>query len=654
MRLFATTLSLMLISFMSFSQNELLNYSWQEDPNYDSLIADVADLEVATILDKRIVDMVYEGSEQGLTEYFLMHQMIYVNSESSIEENNKVYLNLNQSTELVDYDARVITPAEVKVLGEDALKKGTTEEGDTYKYFAMEGAEKGSIIEFYYIMNRYPRLTGIYLPFQSDYHVVKNEFGIYSPENLIIATKSLNGYPELEKDTAISDYNALEVEMSNIPALSDEEFANIQGNRMGVLYHLKENYATGNSNVYNYGDVSQRIFESLNPEISNRQQRKLEKILKNAQVAISLGKRDEILKIENYVKTNFAIVEAGAPELSDLDFILENNVCNETGATMLLYQLYKMADISPEIVLTCSRYDVRFYKDFESYVYLDTYLLYFPEIDEYLIPSGTLYRLGLLPFGYIHNNGLFIKSVEVGGMRSGLGRVKFIPAPPADHSQQNMKIDVAFAEDMSKLEIDYDQELTGYYAFNFQPYFTFMESESDKDDLKEGIAKSINENIEIKEVKTRNEGVDKLMKKPFIVNCSFSSADYLENAGDKTLFKIGQLIGEQAELYQDEERINPVENTYNHMYSREITFTLPEGYVCKNLDDLNLSVTPFKDGNDGAGFTSTYSVDGNKVTVTVDEYYTQMEFPVEEYQPYREVINAAADFNKITLVLEKS
>ena len=181
-----------------------------------------------------------------------------------------------------------------------------------------------------------------------------------------------------------------------------------------------------------------------------------------------------------------------------------------------------------------------------------------------------------------------------------------------------------------------------------------MESESDKDDLKEAIAKSINENIEIKEIKIRNEGVDKLMKKPFIVNCSFSSSDYLENAGDKTLFKIGQLIGEQAELYQDEERINPVENTYNHMYSREITFTLPEGYMCKNLDDLNLSVTPFKDGNDGAGFISTYSIDGNKVTITVDEYYTQMEFPVEEYQPYREVINAAADFNKITLVLEKS
>jgi hypothetical protein len=114
------------------------------------------------------------------------------------------------------------------------------------------------------------------------------------------------------------------------------------------------------------------------------------------------------------------------------------------------------------------------------------------------------------------------------------------------------------------------------------------------------------------------------------------------------------LIGEQAELYQEEERKNPVENTYNHEYAREITFTIPEGYVCKNLDDLNMEVIPFKDGKDGAGFVSTYSVDDNKVTVVVNEYYTQMEFPVEAYPEYREVINAAADFNKITLVLEKS
>ena len=465
MRFFAITLTLLLFSSVVSSQNELMNYSWEIAPNYDSLVSEVAELEVATLLDKRIVDLVYEGREQSLTEYFLLHQTIYVNSESSIEENNKVYLNLSQSTELVDYDARVITANDVKVLGEDALKEGTTEEGETYKYFAMEGAEKGAILEFFYILNRYPRITGIYLPFQSDYHVVKNEFHLYSPDNLIMATKSLNGYPEMEQDTSISSYNALKVNMDNIPALSDEEFANTQGNRMGVLYHLKENYATGNSNVYNYGDVSQRIYESLNPEISRKQQRNLEKILKETQVAISLDKRDEILKIENYVKTNYAVVEVDAPELSDLDFILENHVCNETGVSLLLYQLYNLADIKPEIVLTCSRYDVRFYKDFESYVYLDTYLFYFPEIDEYLIPSGTLYRLGLLPFGYIHNNGLFIKSVEIGGMKSGLGRVKLIDAPPAEHSQQNMKIDVAFEDGMTSLNIDYDLQLSALFHF---------------------------------------------------------------------------------------------------------------------------------------------------------------------------------------------
>jgi hypothetical protein len=53
------------------------------------------------------------------------------------------------------------------------------------------------------------------------------------------------------------------------------------------------------------------------------------------------------------------------------------------------------------------------------------------------------------------------------------------------------------------------------------------------------------------------------------------------------------------------------------------------------------------------GFISTYKMEGDKLVVVVDEYYNVTKLPMSAYEPFRKVINAAADFNKIKLVLEK-
>ena len=47
---------------------------------------------------------------------------------------------------------------------------------------------------------------------------------------------------------------------------------------------------------------------------------------------------------------------------------------------------------------------------------------------------------------------------------------------------------------------------------------------------------------------------------PLIVNAKISSTSYMERAGQKYIFKIGELIGPQAEMYQENERKFDVEN----------------------------------------------------------------------------------------------
>jgi len=51
-------------------------------------------------------------------------------------------------------------------------------------------------------------------------------------------------------------------------------------------------------------------------------------------------------------------------------------------------------------------------------------------------------------------------------------------------------------------------------------------------------------------------------------------------------------------------------------------------------------------------FKSFYEMDGDTLKITADEFYNINKISKEFYEDYRQVINSAADFNKVTLILE--
>ena len=84
-----------------------------------------------------------------------------------------------------------------------------------------------------------------------------------------------------------------------------------------------------------------------------------------------------------------------------------------------------------------------------------------------------------------------------------------------------------------------------------------------------------------------------------------------------------------------------------------IKIAIPEGYKITNLEDLNMDVFSENGDEKTMEFTCAYEVNGNILTVTCNEYYNEIRIPLSRYEEFRSVINAAADFNKITLVFEK-
>lgn len=639
-----------LTSFMSHAQDYRDEFTW-DDRNWFESIDDKDDEDVVILYRDRANEYGYDAAG-NLTEHYFFRSVVHLKSDKAVDEYNKIYINISSAEDLVEYNARVLyknKPA--KLLGEDALKEGTTEDGNVYNYFAVEGAEEGCIIEYYYLMKKYPAYKGLSTTVQTDDPIKHYRFRIISPWNLIFTAVPVNGEMHVYNDTTDTVRNVLVAEVKDLSKVPEEAWANEARHKLMIMYKLLDNRATSSYNLFGFGDVSQTVYENMHFEVDKKALKAIGKFLKGVELDGTMSEEERIRTVENYIKKNVIVVDASSYELGNIKEILTNKVASRYGMTKLCYQALKYLGIQQEVILTCSRYEHFFNDTIENYAYLDRYILYIPSIDDYLMPSVQLYRLGVIPYGYINNNGLFVREVKVGDLRTGAGKIKSIDAYSAEHSSHDMWITATIKDDLSAARVEMKEQMTGYDALNYQPYFDYVKEE-DVQDLLEAPIKNFGEDIEVISVEAENKGVDHLMKDPYIVNSVYENEALVELAGKNILFKIGELIGPQAEMYQEDKRVMDVENTHLHQYYREIRFTIPDGYTCNNLDDLILDVNPFEEKH--TLFTSEYKVEGNEVVVTVREVYDKMQLPRSDYEHFRAVINAAADFNKITLVLEKS
>ncbi|MCF7559701.1 DUF3857 domain-containing protein [Sabulilitoribacter multivorans] len=643
-----------LFTQLAFTQKELpfyTSYSWDKNPSY-SMTEDVEDPIIA-LKDKILTEFYFQ--EEGLVEYFLEHRVLWLNSDDKIESYNKIYLPYTATSELKVNKARVIKKnGEIVELDDSKILTAQDEEtGQNYKYFAFEGIEKGSFIEYYYVVRRYPRYKGNKITFQTDYKKNNVEFDLYSPNNLIFEFKTYNDTPDIKQDTLSENKLHWQLHIDSINSLNKEDLSAYNASKKAVVYKLDKNTADNSKDISSYGKVAQNIYSYYYEELNGKTQNLLNKFVLEATNGKDLNEEEALIrKLEFFIKSNVYITKDDSDSFKDLNNILDKKIANETGILKLYLTLFKSLNIKHEIVITSDRQDLKFDKDFEANNFLTDFLIYFNKSKKYLSPHELDSRYGFPPAFLTNNYGLFIKEVKVGDFVSGLGKIKYIKSIEADKTVDRMIIDVDFDKDnISNCSVKLDRSMAGYYAMYFQPYMHLIK-DKDRDDLIEGFAKNINENIDITNKQVLNDDPELFGVKPIQFKIDFNTEALSEKAGNKYLFKAGELIGEQMQLYQEKERILPVENEFTRSYYRTINIKIPEGYKIANLDDINIKNYFTKNGEELLIFHSYYELSGNDLVITADEHYRENIIETENYEDYRTVINSAADFNKLVLVFE--
>ena len=627
-----------------------LSYDWEATPQLHELDSSYADAGTVMVLDKHEVAFYYDIKDD-LQAQTTTHRIIKVQTDAAIEANNKVYLPYADEASVIRQQVRVInSKGKVFTLDASDIREATDAETERkYRYFALKGMDIGSEVEYLFVLQSIPNVTGIDYMMQSYTPKVKATFDLIAPENLVFQVKTYNGLPEAVRDT-IDGKLRWHVEAEHVKGMIEEPFSNPEDNRMRLVYKLSRNAYGSGEEVVRYGPVAEDVYSYMAAAPSKSELKDLQKLVKE----IPFEKDDDdamrIWRTEQFLKKNIAVLEASSDELEELGFIMNNKVANERGFTWLLVQAYTLLDIETRVVITCSRFDRRMDPSFESYNFLDTYLLYFPAVAQYLQPAGILFRTPMVSYAYTDNYGLFLDPITLGDFTTAMARLDYIEPASHELTRDDTFIEVDFSEDIANPKIQLRHEQIGYNAV-VQVLFDYYD-ETDKEELRKQYLNFVAKAPENLKVDSKNEGSEFNGQAPYIVDATFNSKEFVDKTANKFLFKIGEMIGAQSEMYFERNRVLPVENDFNRSYLRVIEFDIPEGYICKNLEELEMDMFMEEDDRRTCTFTSTVQQEGNHVKVEIVEYYSNIREPLGNYAAFAEVINAAADFNKKVLLFE--
>jgi len=512
----------------------------------------------------------------------------------------------------------------------------------------MEGVEKGGEIEYIYTNKKSPTVYS-YWVMQDDKIKKDISIDIYSPENLVFEAKGFNGFPEFKKDTIIDKKNHIHTSIAKIDALNDEKYAAYDADRM--RFDLQLTYNTGKSKTRMYSWESAGIdFYATLYTFSKQETKAVDKLISKLDLEKLKTDEAKIAALELWMKGN--ISDKQGADASTIDKMLDAKYSDDFTLQRLYICAAEQLKIPVEAIFTCDRMKRKFDSSFPSYNNLQEYLLYFPSIGKCLSASEYLSRLGFPNPNMAGNKGLFIKETSVGDLKTGIAKVKTIEVTSYTLSYNNITAKVEFNLETNTPVISYKQEFMGYPAYYIQAGIAYLD-ESQKTQLLDEMAKVAGKESIVKSVKMSGTASNEVLVKPLVIESVVETPHLLENAGNKLLFKVGELIGPQEELYQDKKRQLDGEISYTHSFGRSIEIKIPSGYKLKNPDDVKMDKKYLVDGKPVSVFTSTYVMEGDVMKITVYEDYETLFYPKERYEEWRSVINASADFNKVVLILEK-
>lgn len=630
------------------AQKSVISYDWEVDRGLFELSDEESNYSDYVLKLHRAYLYRWEG--ENLVTYQTDHKITRVKTTAAIERHNRIYISMRNVQDIIELKARSINKnGKVTLFDKNNLKEVRDNKSDnTYRIFAIEGIESESEVEYFYTLKLNPRTQESYY-FQRDTPIRLFTFELLSPKSLVFDLRLYNDSGTVVSDT-FNMQNRYTFTKGNIQGTRNEDYTFVDAYSKRIEIKLAYNFSSTPGRLNTWADAA-RIFYRTLARADKDSEKAMDAFIKRLK---DNPKADPVVRIKNIEDKVKSLVRVNRnssdPALNDVTAILKSLQASEEGITKVMFRVYERLGIPIYIVLTCDREYGKFDGSFDTWAFLDEYLFYFPHTGGLLDPDEFELRYPLIPKTLSGHQGLFIEPVSINNLRTGIAWIRDIPALPYTADTDDLEIEAKLDDALEYTHIFQNRTFVGYDAASMIPYYSIMSKEEQYKFVDELFRSSVPDLL----LDKWSVSVSEKEHMPVIrFSVSFRTKSFLEVAGTRILFKFGELIGPQSELYSEQSRQFPVENTNNRGYTRLIKFTIPKGYTINNIDALNANVE-YKDVNFiPFSFASSYTINGDVVTVKIEEYYKQLYAPIERFEDFRKVINAAADFNKVTLVLIK-
>ncbi len=647
-----------LISFEKDLRAEMIDLTqWGKDEKLYQL-SDSEALEPSVIINEIVADYLeipkISETETQVITYEMTYKRIRLNEDKGVESYNKIYIPVKSEKDLVDLRAHTFSASgKISKEFDESDMKTIEEEGTKYLILALDGVEKGGEVEYYFVrrktMSEYGDINVQGSTFKRNFKYIMRV-----PKHVDFLFKGYNGCPVI-KEEKIGDYNIYTLDVKNVSVLNKETMQNYDADLIRLEYLLGYTKNKGRERFNTFADFNKNVFGNIMSakDKSNSEIKKLTKKLKLDDISST---EDKIRTVENWVKSNIVFLDMVS--FTSMKDLIKNRYAGELGLLRLYTYMFDENEIKYEIWATCDRSEKVFDESFESFNFLKDYYFYFPGLKKYLDFKNLVWRLGFPPSAILGQKALQIKVINLGDdLVTSKFTIGMAETPDCDATNEIMNVELKLDASLSKINGKLHTEEEGYQNY-VKGIYVMVSDEAKRKEIVDEWLKRVSDDAKITKVEFQNEDLNDLdqVKKPLIVDMEFTASKIIENAGDNIIIKIGQVIGTQSELYNEKPRQSKIANDYPHKYTRMITLDIPDGYTVKGLDKIMISKKHKMvrgTATDSIGFISSYTYEGNKLVIYCTEYYECIEWPVSDYPAYSEVINSAADFNKISVILEK-
>jgi len=624
------------------------NYIWEKNPSQtDRKLNDALFYYNKYLL---AIEYEYDDYYREFYKYKTHHYKVKLNSDIAIEEFNKVYISMKDVVTLKSLKARVIKPSGVVDLKPKVGEFYSDEESEQYYYFPISGLELGDELEILYTLKMVSAEDGDQFYFQGEQPIYDFDFYFISPNDSYFQFLNHNSFPKPELVDTILQRHQWTCHLDSISVFKAEYFSEYNNITMKLDVALRGFNKPSDKSYSPYDDFADLLNLVYNVQYKGKDLKSIQTLSTQLGLSPRNSPEENIRRIENHIKIDL-VINSNIPMGTPMSEMISTGRASSIGAMMIYMALFRENDILFEYGFISDRYDTHFSDEIESMHFLQSYIFYFPDIDNYLAPIDFSTRLGYIDNNYVPNNA-FMLSMKQYPVKETKGKVKPIPSTTARDNVDSTIIRIRFDASFKNPVIEIERHLFGYKAGEYQTYY-YLYNDSKRDEKHQELLDVMYDNSHYKMTSIQNVNPEDAFLKPLIIKGVVTELNipFIENAGAHMVFKLGYLFGEYVDVHEIEKKKTDFVFNNPFVSSTTIDVIFPEG--TKISDPQNIPQSNDLCEHEGIIIHSSLIIDGNHVVYVQGESFDSNRYSIENKTEMVDVFKFWNSLHKMNLVIEK-